>query len=194
MTGEHADSKHAARINGRAARQGIPSKEREARASAAAGRVLGLPEIASARTVLAYSANREEIDPAPALEALRERGVIVALPRVSGPGLLTLHRVDDAAELVEGPFGLFEPTEGTPTVAPADIDVAIVPGVAFDGACRRVGHGGGYYDRLLEEMTRAATVGLAFDEQVFAEVPCETHDVCVDVLVTPTRTLRRARP
>ncbi|MFU8891184.1 MAG: 5-formyltetrahydrofolate cyclo-ligase [Anaerosomatales bacterium] len=194
MTGEHAEAKHAARSDGRAARQGIPSGERQARASAAAERVLGLPEIAAARTVLAYSATREEIDPAPVLAALRRRGVVVVLPRVSGPGQLTLHRVDDAADLVEGPFGLLEPAEGAPAVAPADVDVAIVPGVAFDGACRRVGHGGGYYDRLLGAMTHAVTVGLAFDEQVFSEVPSEPHDMCVDVLVTPTRTFRRARP
>lgn len=193
MSDHPVGGKHDARLRGRTARQGVPAEDRPLLAAAAAERLLALPEITAARTVLAYSATPEEIDPARAVAALRERGVIVALPRVTGPERLTLHRADDERALVEGPFGLLEPSEDSPAVAPEDIDVAIVPGVAFDGMCRRIGHGGGYYDRLLGMMGRALTVGLAFDGQVLAEVPCEEHDVRVDVLVTPTRTLRRGR-
>ncbi|MBE0417898.1 MAG: 5-formyltetrahydrofolate cyclo-ligase, partial [Coriobacteriia bacterium] len=92
------------------------------------------------------------------------------------------------------PFGLLEPPEDSPVVPPEDIDIVIVPGVAFDVACWRVGHGGGYYDRLLGMMGRAVAVGLAFDGQVFAEVPHDDNDVRLDALVTPSRTLRRERP
>ena len=194
MTADTCDSKDSARLLGRSARRAVPAEERQRHAEAAAERLLALPEIARARTVLAYAATPEEIDPAPAVEALRARGVSIALPRVTGPGRLVLHRVDRGTTLVPGPFGLLEPTEDSPTVPPGEIDVAIVPGVAFDSACRRVGHGGGFYDRLDSMMEGAVTVGLAFDEQVLGRVPCEDHDVCVDVLVTPSRTFRREIP
>jgi 5-formyltetrahydrofolate cyclo-ligase len=194
VTGDHAEAKRAARREGRAARQSVLADEHPRLAASAAERLLALPELASARTVLAYSATAEEIDPAPVVSALRERGMVIALPRVVGPERLVLHRVDGDDALVEGPFGLLEPSGDAPVVAPESIDVAIVPGVAFDSACQRIGHGGGYYDRLFGMMPGAVTVGIAFDGQVLAEVPCEVHDVCVDVLVTPTRTLRRRRP
>jgi 5-formyltetrahydrofolate cyclo-ligase len=195
MTGDHAEAKHAARREGRAARRSVLAEERPSLAAAAAERLLALPELASARTVLAYSATAEEIDPAPVVSVLRERGMVIALPRLLGPERhLSLHRVDADDALVEGPFGLLEPSAGAPIVAPGSIDVTIVPGVAFDSACQRIGHGGGYYDRLFGIMPGAVTVGIAFDGQVLAEVPREEHDVCLDVLVTPTRTLRRRSP
>jgi 5-formyltetrahydrofolate cyclo-ligase len=191
VTTDACDSKDDARLLGRAARRAVRAEDRPRRAGAAAERLLALPEIARSRTVLAYSATPEEIDPSPAVEALRARGVVTALPRVTGPGELVLHRVEPDTALVPGPFGLLEPPEVSPIVAPEEIDVAIVPGVAFDSACRRIGHGSGFYDRLNSLMGGAVTVGLAFDEQVLAEIPCEVHDVCVDILVTPSRTVRR---
>lgn len=191
MTEDRIPNKEAARLLGRSARQAVLATDRAMYAAAAAKRLLALPEVARARTVLAYAATPEEIDPAAAVDALRRHGVVVALPRVAGPSELVAHRIDPGMALVRGPYGLIEPPADAPLVSPDAIDVAIVPGVAFDGACRRVGHGVGYYDRLLALMDHAVTVGLAFDGQVMAEVPCEEHDVCVDVLVTPTRTIRR---
>ena len=188
---EHAArSKEAARLLGRGARREVLAADRALYAAAAAKRLLALPEVARARTVLIYASTSEEIDTAPAIQALRRRGAVVALPRVAGPNELVVHRVDPGTPLVRGPFGLVEPPADSPVVPPAEVDVAVVPGVAFDGACRRVGRGAGYYDRLLAQMDRAVTVGLAFDGQVLDEVPCEEHDVCLDVLVTPTRTIR----
>jgi len=191
MTERRIPSKEAARLLGRSARKAVLATDRAMYAVAATKRLLALPEVARARMVLAYAATPDEIDPAPIVEALRRHGVVVALPRIAGPHELTIHRVDPGVALVRGPYGLIEPPADAPAVSPDDVDVAIVPGVAFDAACRRVGHGVGYYDRLLARMGHAVTIGLAFDGQVLAEVPSEEHDVCVDVLVTPTRTIRR---
>jgi 5-formyltetrahydrofolate cyclo-ligase len=84
--------------------------------------------------------------------------------------------------------------------------VAVVPGLAFDAAGRRIGHGGGHYDRLLASLRTGAAergpggaerrlehppaVGLAFDFQVFDELPSSPDDVAVDVVVTESRTIR----
>ncbi|HET6498993.1 MAG TPA: 5-formyltetrahydrofolate cyclo-ligase [Coriobacteriia bacterium] len=191
MTEHSARSKEAARLLGRCARQAVLATDRALYAAAAAKRLLALPEVARARTVLIYASTSEEIDTAPAIQALRRKRAVVALPRVAGPSELVIHRVDPGTPLMRGPFGLLEPPADAPVVDPGEVEVAIVPGVAFDGACRRVGRGAGYYDRLLAGMGQAVTVGLAFDGQLLDEVPCDEHDVCLDVLVTPTRTIRR---
>ncbi|MDY0087546.1 MAG: 5-formyltetrahydrofolate cyclo-ligase [Coriobacteriia bacterium] len=194
MSAEHVPSKEAARALGRSARQAVRATDRALYAAAAAQRLLALPEIVRARVVLAYAATPEEIDPAPVVDALRRRGVTVALPRVAGREELTVQRVDANMPLVRSKFGIIEPPADAPEISPANIDVAIVPGVAFDESCQRVGHGIGYYDRLLARMPHATAVGLAFDSQVLAEVPSEEHDVSLDVLVTPTRTIRHEQP
>ena len=186
----HPHDKDTVRLRGRTARRAVRDDTRPALAEAAAERLLVLPELADARVVLVYGASAEEIDPAPAISALRTRGATIAYPRVSEPGRLTLHRVDDDSALQTGAYGIREPAPDAPGVEPATVDVAIVPGVAFCTECCRVGHGGGYYDRLLESLGRAAKVGLAFDGQVFDAVPTEAHDVALDVVVTPTRTIR----
>lgn len=194
MTEHGTRSKEAARLLGRSARQAVLATDRALYAAAAAKRLLALPEVMRAGTVLIYASTADEIDTAPAIQALRRNGVTIALPRVAGSEELVVHRVDAGTPLVRGPFALLEPPVDSPVVPPAEVDVAVVPGVAFDGLCRRVGRGAGYYDRLLAQMGQAVTVGFAFDEQVLDEVPSEDHDVSLDVLVTPSRTIRRAEP
>ncbi len=84
---------------------------------------------------------------------------------------------------------------GRTPVAPADIDLMVMPGVAFDERCGRVGYGGGYYDTYLaREGFRAATCAVCFDEQVLVgeHVPRDPHDRMVDMILTPTRVIRRA--
>jgi 5-formyltetrahydrofolate cyclo-ligase len=106
---------------------------------------------------------------------------------------LTLHWVDDPADMAPGAFGVLEPPAEAPLAPPDAIEVAIVPGVAFDEAGRRIGFGKGYYDALLAEWgDRVFTVGIAYDEQVVDACPAEAHDRGVSVIVTPTRTIRCA--
>lgn len=191
----HADDiaheKATLRLRSRAARRGVVPDARVAAAEAIAERVLALPEIEATRGALLYGAAPEEVDPATLEQALRNRGVRVAYPRVAGPHLLTLHWIDDTAWLIGGSFGLREPAPAAPVAAVTDIDIAIVPGVAFDERGGRLGFGGAYYDALLAGLgPHALSVGVAFDEQVVEACPAEEHDRAVDVLVTPTRTVR----
>ncbi len=184
-------AKHAAREHARAARCALDRATCEAHALAVADRLLALPELAIADVVLAYAATAEEIDPAPALERLRACGATVAYPRVEAPGVLGMHVVDDEGALTSGLFGIREPAADAPRVEPADVDAVIVPGVAFDEGCWRLGYGGGYYDRLLPLLRDdCARIGIAYDEQVLASIPAEDHDVRLHAVVTPTRVLR----
>jgi 5-formyltetrahydrofolate cyclo-ligase len=185
--------KSTLRLRARAARRAITHEMRERAAEAIAERVLALPEIERAEAVLLYGASPEEAEPLPLEEALRARGVRVAYPRVAGRHHLDLHWVDERGQLVEGSFGLLEPSAEAACALPAEIDAIVVPGVAFDERGGRLGYGRGYYDELLSaECAGVPTIGIAYDEQVVAEVPCEERDVRMSVLVTPTRTIRCA--
>lgn len=183
-------AKHAARGRAREARCALDAEACHDYAAAAAERLIALPAFAIARLVLAYGASEEEIDPAPAVALLRRRGIAIAFPRVESPGELGLHLVARAEDLCAGMFGIREPAADAPRVSPAAVDAVIVPGVAFDEDCWRLGYGGGYYDRLLPMLREeCARVGLAYDEQVVDRIPSEEHDVRLDAVVTPTRVI-----
>lgn len=169
-----------------AERAALPEDVREALSAAIAARLLALPEVASARVVAAYVGTGTELPTLPLLDALRARGVTVLLPVLLDDDALAWGTYDGS--LVAGRRGLLEP--GGRDASLAEADVVVVPGVAYDAHGRRVGRGGGSYDRALASVT-ALVVGLARDEEVVAEVPVEPHDVPVGVVVTPTRVLRR---
>src|SRR5688500_8759558 len=121
-------------------------------------RVLELPEVIAARTVVGFAAFGKEPRLAIALAALDERAVITGLPRVVDGELLTLHRYRGGDLLEESGYGITEPLETAPRLEPADIDVILVPGLCFDGSGFRVGYGKGFYDRLLPTLPRAFRV------------------------------------
>jgi 5-formyltetrahydrofolate cyclo-ligase len=90
-----------------------------------------------------------------------------------------------------GRFGIRESKFHCAEVSLSDLDLILVPGIAFDLRGNRLGRGTGFYDRLLAEF-RGTKIGIAFDEQVLAEIPAESHDVRVDFILTPTRCLKIA--
>jgi len=186
-----AAAKKAAREYARAARCALDPSVCLQAADALAGHLVALPEVARAGVVLAYGATPEEIDPAPSVVLLRAGGATIAYPRIESPGVLGLHVVAEETELVHGPFGLTEPTAEAPRIDPERINVVIVPGVAFDEQCWRLGYGGGYYDRLLPLLTdRCFRIGVAYDEQILDTIPAEEHDARLHAVVTPTRVIR----
>ena len=181
-----SEAKRSLRRTLLAARASLAEGERAAAAAAVAGRLLALPEVASARVVAAYVGTGTELPTLPLLDAWRERGVVVLLPVLLTDDTLAWGRYDGT--LVAGRRGLDEPAAADADLA--DADVVVVPGVAYDATGRRLGRGGGSYDRALATVT-VPVVGIALDGEVVAEVPTEPHDRRVDVVVTPTRVLRR---
>ncbi|HWL35028.1 MAG TPA: 5-formyltetrahydrofolate cyclo-ligase [Frankiaceae bacterium] len=182
------DRKRALRARLLAVRAGLSSAERHSAAAALTEAVLALPEVSSARVVAAYYGTGTELPTEPLLSALRSRGARVLLPLLLPGDGLAWGTYDGG--LVSGPHGLLEPR-----VVDADLgeaDVVLVPGVAYDLAGRRLGRGGGSYDRALASVS-VPVVALALDEEVVDEVPVEPHDRRVDVVVTPTRVVRATR-
>jgi 5-formyltetrahydrofolate cyclo-ligase len=141
--------------------------------------------------VLAYWSFGSEVSTHALLERLHERGVRVALPRIEGPQVLEAGSYEPGAPMRETAFGAREPAGGSP-IDPADIDVVVAPGVAFDRAGRRIGYGGGFYDRfLLRIRSGVPRIALAFDLQLLdRDLPAGGFDLTIDVVVTETRTVR----
>lgn len=181
------------RLKARAARRSVTPELRTAAAYSIAERALELPEILSATSAAMYGATKEEADPSVLEFALRERGLRIAYPRVAGPYLLMMHWVDSPDVLTAGRSGIAEPVESAPFVNFTKLSVVMVPGVAFDEDCNRLGFGGGYYDGLFADQTnRPTTIGIAYDEQIVDHVPHEERDRPVDIVITPTRVFRSA--
>jgi 5-formyltetrahydrofolate cyclo-ligase len=189
------EAKRALRLAMGERRKAVPAEERARRSQQATARLLALPELQRPAVVAGFSALPSEIDPGPALAAFRRRGVEIALPRVTAqvPRLRFL-RTAGADELRPGPFGILEPPDSCPEVPPGQIDLLLVPGLAFDAAGRRLGFGGGYYDELAPAVRagRGVLIGLAFDFQVVEQCPAGAGDALVDAVVTEARVLRPA--
>jgi 5-formyltetrahydrofolate cyclo-ligase len=178
-----------------AAREAVPQEERARLGAEVVRRFLVLPEVAAAGTVLAFWSFGSEVPTAPLIEGLHRRGVSVALPRiVAGDIEARTYRPGD--QMTATSFGAFEPAEGA-VVEPAVFDAIAVPAVAFDHEGRRVGYGGGFYDRFLPR-TRVDTcrIGLAFEVQLLPEgeaLPAGSFDERVDLVVTEASTVRSDR-
>jgi 5-formyltetrahydrofolate cyclo-ligase len=167
---------------------------------AAAGRsirdaVLALPEIQMAGTVAAYMSVGTEPDTRGLVYALWKRGTYVLLPLLRADFDLDWASYEGPDSLAPGPHGLLEPTEprrGVSAVTSADL--VIVPALAVDRAGRRLGRGGGSYDRALARVGPAiATVALIYDGELLDEVPAGPLDQPVRMVAQPRHGITRLR-
>ena len=149
----------------------------------------GMMESRNVRTVMAYWPLKDEVDIRPLIDRLVEQGRTVVLPKVLDDETMELRRYTSRDDLREGAFHIMEPVGELFTDYEA-IDVALVPGMAFDAAGHRLGRGKGYYDRFLAEHLAPCPlplaprlIGVCFPFQRVAEVPSEEHDVCMDEIV-----------
>ncbi|MBN1157117.1 5-formyltetrahydrofolate cyclo-ligase [Candidatus Woesearchaeota archaeon] len=144
-----------------------------------------LPEYKKAKSVLFYVSKSKEVCTIEMIkEALKEK--TVAVPKTDKKNKkLILSKIKSLGELKEGCFGILEPVKIN-KIEMYEIDLIIVPGVAFDRECRRIGHGHGYYDRLLSK-AKAPKIGLALESQIVDRIPAEPHDVEVNKVVTEER-------
>jgi 5-formyltetrahydrofolate cyclo-ligase len=182
-------AKRELRTRMRAVRRVLPRSACELRAASATERLLSLPELQRAQTVLGFHAIHNELDPAALLARASELGKRIVLPRVHDAGL-SLHVYAPGDVLEESGYGTLDPSPDAPLVDPAEVDLVLVPGLAFDARGHRIGYGRAFYDRLLPTLVRAFSVGIAYDFQVLPELPNEIHDVPVNCVVSDARVLR----
>jgi len=170
------------------ARAALTPSQRSDLSALVTARLLDTPEVLRAGCVLAYLSFGNELATAAFVSRLRERNVSVVLPRVDRDAhRLRLYRVPDiASDTVPGVWGIREPDPERCAAADiGELDLIVVPGVAFTPAGERLGYGGGYYDELL---SRSATlpplIAPAFDLQVVSALPTTPRDHRVDLVVT----------
>ena len=128
--------------------------------------------------VAVYLASPQEIDLSPFIRKMLATGVKVVAPRWNGETYeLAVLKGLDEAHLRQGPMGILEPAEAE-IVQPDDVEVWLVPGLAFARNGKRLGYGGGWYDRLLADAPKdALKIGIAYAFQVVDDLPSDPHDV-----------------
>lgn len=139
------------------------------------------PAFGQAQTVLLYHSLKDEVHTHAFIEKWSKRKKII-LPVVAGD-VLELRLYTGPDDLKVGAYGIAEPT-GELFTDYAAIDLAVIPGVAFDSQRHRLGRGKGYYDKLLPLLPSASKAGICFPFQLVEEVPAEPFDVCMDFIIT----------
>jgi 5-formyltetrahydrofolate cyclo-ligase len=185
-----------AAIREQARKNRIAQKNKDEVSCAICATFTGLPAYIAAKTVMWYVDAGSEVRTRHTLPAALKHGKRVIVPWcVVATNTLELFLLEDMSELVEGAYKILEPKEELrrlpeKIVQPKDLDLVMVPGTAFDLRGGRMGQGKGYYDRLLANARPdAPLVGLAFDCQIFDEIPVASHDVFMDMVLTESRTI-----
>ncbi|TVQ00877.1 MAG: 5-formyltetrahydrofolate cyclo-ligase [Planctomycetaceae bacterium] len=184
---ELADQKTAIRAAAHAARKAQADKE--AVSARITDRVMEMPSYQSAGSVMWYVDVRDEVRTRHALPAALAQGKRVIVPYCVD-GELELFHLESMDELEVGMYRILEPRADlrdveSKRIAPEQLDFVMVPGVAFDRTGGRTGHGKGYYDKLLQHARPdAPLVALAFECQLFDEIPMQPHDIYMDAIVT----------
>lgn len=156
-------------------------------ARAFADRVMALPAVAQARAVALTIAGRTEPPTDAIIAALAARGVTVLAPQVRPDGGMDWLPIDASTSWQANQFGIQEPVGAGGAL---DADVVLVPALAVTPDGRRLGQGGGYFDRALVSAERSiTTIAVVFDDEILDDVPCEPHDARVDWVVTERRVL-----
>jgi 5-formyltetrahydrofolate cyclo-ligase len=170
-----------------AARTAMPDSIRNESGRLIRDHVLEMPQVTSAGTIAAYYSVGTEPDTRGLIFALWKRGSYVVLPVLLPDGDLDWASYEGPESLAPGPRGVLQPVEpvrGTGTVARAD--VVIVPALAVDVRGRRLGRGGGSYDRALARVgPQVPTIALLYDSELLPSVPAEEHDQSVRAVARP---------
>lgn len=145
--------------------------------------LLRLRRFRNARRVALYFPIENEVNTEGIFRSAREFSKEIYFPCIED-SLLEFRRVSDLDELEPGSFGIPEPSRDSAKVEIMDIDLVIIPGVAFDRFGRRLGYGGGYYDRVLVKIDNKRRIGLAYNFQVLDSIPVEAGDEEVGLVVT----------
>lgn len=183
-------------------RSSIPEEERKLRSARICDRVMERleqaiqprQEVRRKPTLFTYMPIKTEVDVCPVMEACWKRGWRVVVPRVvAAYKQMKLFEVRSYADFERGAFGIREPlAKAQQLLDIRQIDVALVPGLAFDLQMGRLGYGGGFYDRFMQQYVRTGLpkpyiIAPAFERQIIREVPMGLFDFRIDELVTEER-------
>jgi len=189
MSSQLIESKRRLRDRMLRMRREVAPAESERAGRAAASALIDLELTSCAARIALYAALPDELPTRLLFDAIVERKGAALLPRVADPLGLEFFAVERWEELRPGSFGVLEPERGGSAARLGPGDLVVVPGVAFDEAGYRLGHGKGYYDRAFAvELGDAPTlVGFAYEFQIVDSVPHDHRDRQMDAIVTDRR-------
>ncbi len=164
----------------------LDQKEKERRNARIKERLLSEAKFKNANYIMSYVSKPYEVDTWEIIKCSLEMGKKVAVPyvlkeeRVMLPALIL-----DPQELILGPYGVHQPhPDNIRQVDLSQIEIILVPGIAFDKAGNRLGHGKGYFDRFLRNIpSRIHSIGLAYEFQILQSLPVSPNDVPVSALI-----------
>jgi len=148
-----------------------------------------LPEWQSAETVASYFATRGEFDPGVVAGESHAQGKTVVYPRVLGPGAMAFYKWQPGDPLQPNSFGIPEPLAEAEPVPAQDINFFMVPLLACDRSGARLGYGGGFYDRLLNQ-SEGFRCGVGYNQQYVAQLPRESHDQRLEAFISESGLIR----
>jgi 5-formyltetrahydrofolate cyclo-ligase len=146
--------------------------------------LLATDEYTRAQTIFTYVATEREVETRQLIEQAWRDGKRVAVPRMTGEQIVAVE-LTALDELRPGSLGVLQPPAAAPAIEIADLDLIVVPGLAFTLGGGRLGRGRGHLDRWLAGVPAATpTIGLAFDFQIAEALPQEPHDIKVQKVLT----------
>lgn len=157
-------------------------------------KILALPEFSKAKTIMVYIAFRNEVDTQEIIQEALAQGkrIVVPVSRRQEHKIIPAEIRNYPADLQVGTYGILEPKpEAFYPVDPTEIDLVLIPGVAFDERGYRLGYGAGYYDRFLRLLRPdVMTAALAYELQILSDVYPESHDQKVGLIITEERIIK----
>ena len=167
-------------------RQALSLDEVANKSAVICARISAMDAFCRAKTVMLFLPFRNEVDTRPLIEALWAAGKRVLVPLCQPDVTLIPCRIGQLADLQPGTWGILEPKPECRLPVPAEeIDLVVVPGVAFDSQGNRLGYGGGYYDRFLPRLKPGTPkVAIAFDMQMVPKLESDAYDQAMDLVVT----------
>ncbi|MCX6066610.1 MAG: 5-formyltetrahydrofolate cyclo-ligase [Chloroflexi bacterium] len=182
MPNSIAEQKSQLRKECRQLRKALGEAARLKSSHAIGGLIENWPEFQRAQTILTYMPIPTEVDLRPLLESHPQKRWI--LPRIipEADHSMIFHPYDPN-RLIRHPFGMAEPAPDSPTISAAEIQLSLVPGLAFDRFGWRLGYGGGYFDRFLKDFN-GTSLGVVYDELMLENLPRNQFDVAMKWLVT----------
>jgi len=169
----------------------LSANEIDEKTRAIESRLFEFANFLESKIALLYVNSNLEVPTDSIIQTTYNYNKIVVLPAFDPDNFkMTLMKVDAFdQELISGPRGVSEPDTAKCKIVPMDrIDIAIIPGLAFDEKGGRIGSGAGYYDRLIPRLAiTTRKVALTFEEQIIPQAPMESHDKYVDIIITDKR-------
>lgn len=167
----------------RARRKELDKEERAIWDASIAEKVTVMPEYEAARTVFCFVSMKYEPQTRAILERVWRDGKRLVVPRCLEDGIMEAVELTSFDQLSPRTMNILEPDDGLPVIPFREIDFAVVPALAYTPDGRRLGQGGGFYDRFMAE-AGAFTCGVCYSCFLLPDVPCEPHDERVDRVVT----------